>query len=175
MARPGLVALTVTAIVFVSIEALAEKSHQPGRVSRWPCVLVVESPLREVLEDAWDRSPTFRQQCDELAAAHAVVVLQWGDADSLSRAKTRMERRDGVIVAMVTVPTGSDTVELVAHELHHVLEKVRGLDHKSEARKTGSGVWRSDGGREVYETQAAIDAGRHVAKELAVSSSSRRE
>ena len=58
---------------------------------------------------------------------------------------------------------------------NELLERVRGLDHKSEARKTGSGVWRSDGGREVYETQAAIDAGRHVAKELAVSSSSRRE
>ncbi len=175
MERPSVVALTVTAIVFVSIEALAQTTQQPGRVPRWPCVLVVESPLREVLEDAWDRSPTFRRQCDELAAAHAVVVLQWGDTDSLARAKTRMQQRDGVIVAMVSVPTGSDTVELIAHELHHVLEKVRGLDHKSEARKPGSRVWRSDGGREVYETQAAIDAGRQVAKELTDRSALRRQ
>ena len=174
MACRSVVALTATAIV-VSMEAHAQTTQQPGRVPRWPCVLVVESPLREVLDNAWDRSPTFRRQCDELAAAHAVVVLQWGDTDSLSRAKTRMQRRDGVIVAMVSVPTGSDTVELVAHELHHVLEKVRGLDHKAEARKPRSGVWQSDGGHEVYETQAAIDAGRQVAKELTVSSSSRRQ
>ena len=170
MARRSIVALTVTSIVCVSIEVLAQTGRQPGRVPHWPCRLVVEwSSLREMLEDAWDRSPTFRQQCDELANAHAVVVVQWGDTDSLSRAKTRMELRAGVIVAIVSVPTGSDTIELVAHELHHVLERVRGLDHKAEARKSGSGVWRSDGGREVYETQAAIEAGRQVTKEVALS------
>jgi hypothetical protein len=129
-------------------------------------VLIVHSPLLEVLEDAWDRSPTFRQQCEELAEARAVVTLQWGVVNADSRARTRMQPHDGVIVATIFVPTGSDTMELVAHELHHVLEKVRGLDHKAVANGRRSGVWRADGGRETYETQAAIDAGRQVVKEL---------
>jgi hypothetical protein len=71
-------------------------------------------------------------------------------------------------VLVVAVPTGSETVELMAHELHHVIECIRGFDHKAEAARRGSGVWRSAGELEVYETQAAIDAGRQVAKELAV-------
>jgi hypothetical protein len=91
------------------------------------------------------------------------------DTDSQARAKTRIHLQDGVIVARVSIPTGPDTIELVAHELHHVLERVRGFDHKAEARKSGSGVWRSDGGREVYETQAAIEAGRQATKEVTLS------
>ena len=159
-------ALTGILIVWGSIEPYALTQEQPGRVRRWPGVIVVHSPLLEILEDVWDRSPTFRRQCQELAEAHAVVVVHWGSVDSESHAKTRMRRQDGVIVATISVPTGADTVELVSHELHHVIENVRGLDYKAEADRPRSGVWRSVGRLERYETQAAIDAGRQVAKEL---------
>jgi hypothetical protein len=77
-----------------------------------------------------------------------------------------MRHQDGVIVARIFVPTGLDTMELVAHELQHVLERTRGLDHKAEANRPASGVWRAVGAREAYETQAAIDAGREVINEL---------
>jgi hypothetical protein len=160
------IALTFTFIGGVSTGSHAQTEDQPGRVRRWPCVLIVHSPLLEVLEDVWDRSPTFRRQCDGLAEARAVVVLQWATMNSESRASTHMRRQDGVIVATISVPTGLDTVELVAHELQHVLEGVRGLDHKAEASRSGSGVWRAASAYERYETQAAIDAGRQVVKEL---------
>lgn len=163
----SIVVLTVTFSVWASIDTQAQTQDQPARARRWPGVLVVHSPLREVLEEMWDRSPTFRQECAELAEARAVVVLQWGATDSQWRARTGMQRRDGVIVATISVPTGSDTVELVAHEVHHVIEAVRGLDHKAEADKPGSGVWRTGNGvREEYETQAAIAAGLQVATEV---------
>jgi hypothetical protein len=158
--------LTAAFTVWFSVETRAGTGDQVGVVRRWPNIMIVHSPLREVIEEMWDRSATFRQACVELAEARAVVHFKWDVGDGQSRAKTGMQRRDGVVVAMVSVPTGSDIVELVAHELQHVIEHARGLDYKAEADRPGSGVWRTDGPLEKYETQAAIDAGRQVAKEV---------
>jgi hypothetical protein len=110
-----------------------------------------------------ERSETIRRQCDELAAARAVVVLEWGVMDSQSQARTAMEVRAGVVVASVKLPPLGDTIVLMAHELQHVIERTRGLDFHAEAERTASGVWQSLGG---YETQAALDVSRQVAKEL---------
>ena len=63
----------------------------------------------------------------------------------------------------MTIPPVRDAIELVGHELHHVVEHVRGIDLNAAADRPGSGVWRAFGG---IETQAAIDAGRQVAKEV---------
>jgi hypothetical protein len=123
----------------------------------------VKPTLLGVVEDGWHRSPTFRRQCEDLAAARAVVVLEWGTTDSQSRAISRMEVHDGVVVANVTIPPVPEALELVAHELQHVLEKAGGMDHELEANRPGSGVWRAFGG---YETQAAIDVGRQVWTEV---------
>jgi hypothetical protein len=77
-----------------------------------------------------------------------------------------MEVRDGVVVAWIYIPPVAEAIEHVGHELHHVLEKVGGLDFDAEARRPGSGVWRASGG---FETQAAIDTGRQVAPEVQAS------
>jgi hypothetical protein len=124
---------------------------------------VVKPTLLGAVEDGWMRSATLRRQCDELAAARAVVSLEWGATDSQSHAVTTMNVHDGVVVARARIPPVRDAVVLVAHELQHVLERIRGLDFEAEADRSGSGVWRAFGG---YETQAAIDAGRQVAREL---------
>jgi hypothetical protein len=158
--------ITAAFTVCFSVEARAGTGDQAGVARRWPNVMIVHSPLREVIENMWDRSATFRQTCHELAEARAVVHFKWDAGAGQSRAKTDMQRRDGVVVAIVSVPTGPDIVELVAHELQHVIENARGLDYKAEADRRGSGVWRTEGRLERYETQAAIDAGRQVAKEV---------
>ena len=129
----------------------------------WPCRLVVQPPLRGVIEDAYARSVTLQRQCQELAQAAAVVLLEWGTTDSQSRAIGRIDVRDGVVVARVIIPPVRDAIELVGHELQHVVECVRGIDLGAVADRPGSGVWRAFGG---IETQAAIDAGRQVAKEV---------
>ena len=157
--------LSITLLVSIEGVSGAFSMQTEGiraRVPSWPCRLVVKPTLVGVVEDGWEVSATLRRQCEELAAARAVVVLQWGPTDSQSRALSKMDVQDGVVVAQITIPPVSDAIELVAHELQHVLEKVRGLDFKGEAGRPGSGVWRAFGG---YETQAAIDAGRQVAKE----------
>ena len=150
----------------------ARQSPGSGQVrSRWPCRLVVKPTLRGVVDDGLRRSSTLQRQCDALAEARAVVALQWGTMDSQSRARSRMEVRDGVVVAWIDIPPVAEAIEHVGHELQHVLEKVGGLDFEAEARRPGSGVWRAFGG---FETQAAIDTGRKVRREVHESRQSRR-
>ena len=120
---------------------------------RWPCLLVVRPTLDGVVDDGLERSPTFRRQCEELAAARAVVTMEWGRTDSQSRAISKMKVQNGVVVAVVSIPPVAEAIELVAHELHHVIERTRGLNFESESKRAGSGVWRAFGG---YETQAAL-------------------
>lgn len=134
------------------------------RISRWPCRLVVKPTLLGVIEAGWARSPTLRAQCEALAAARAVVTLEWGPPpDSQARARAHLDRRDGVVVARIIVPPCPETLELVAHELQHVIELANGLDFEAESTRSGSGVWRAAWG---FETQAAIEAGRRVGREL---------
>jgi hypothetical protein len=138
-------------------------SEQPVRISRWPCRIVAPPSVRKVMDRGWDRSETIRRQCNELAAARAVVALEWGTTDSQSHAATTIGIHGGVVTATVRLPALGDTVVLLAHELHHVLERTRGLDLAVEAERPGSGVWRTSGG---YETQGAVDVSRQVAREL---------
>jgi hypothetical protein len=120
--------------------------------------------LLTAIERGWEASPTLKRQCDDLAAARAVVSVEWDKPNALWHARTRTGTHEGVVVAYVAVPPVGEAVGYVAHELQHVLERIRGLDFEAESRRTGSGVWRAASGD--FETQAAIDAGRLVWKEV---------
>jgi hypothetical protein len=157
------VMVMVASMASDSAISLAQTGEKPAEVRPWPCRLVVKPSLRDVIEAGWERSATLKQQCVELAAARAVVTLEWGKTDSQSHAVARIGRNKDVFVAAVWIPPVSDAVELVAHELEHVLERIRGVDFAAESKKRDSGVWRAFGG---FETQGAIDAGRRVKKEL---------
>jgi hypothetical protein len=169
---PRLTARFCTALVGVLVVASfadgspassAHRGENPAEIRPWPCRLVVKPTLLGVIEKGWERSATLRQQCEELAVARAVVKLEWGKTDSQSHALSRISSDKGVVVAVVSIPPVSDAVALVAHELEHVLERIRGVDFAAESKKRRSGVWRAFGG---FETQAAIDAGRRVSEEL---------
>lgn len=141
----------------------SQAGEKPAQVRIWPCRLVLSPTLLGVIEEGWKRSPTLRQQCEDLGAARAVIVLAWGKADSQSRATTQIQRDSGgVVAARVTIPPVYNALELVAHELEHVLETVRGMDHEAESRRERSGVWRAFGG---FETVGAIESGRRVWRE----------
>jgi hypothetical protein len=158
-------AVMVTAL-FVLGGPAGQSSQLAGKsaeVRVWPCRLVVRPTLLGVIEEGWKRSPTLRQQCEDLAAGRAVIVLAWGKTDSQSHATTEIQRDSGgVVAARVTIPPVHNALELVAHELEHVLETVRGVDHEAESRRQRSGVWRAFGG---FETVGAIESGRRVWKE----------
>jgi hypothetical protein len=145
-------------------EAVDEPVIRTAATAPRPCRLVVPEPLRNIVDDAWRLSETFRSQCRELADAGAVVVLtlraRFGRG---AQADTAMGvDAAGVVIATVSVPLDSRTVELIAHELEHVVEHATGANMAEESRRRGSGVWRTFGG---FETQRAIDTGRRVACE----------
>lgn len=160
----GLTIVAVAASAAVVSAGSSKDGQEPARVPVWPCRLVVRPTLLGVIENGWTRSATLRRQCEALAAARAVVALEWGRMDSLSHALTRITRnQEGIIVAKVAIPPVRDAVALVAHELEHVLEATRGLNFAEASEKPGSGVWKAFGG---FETQAAIDMGNQVRREL---------
>jgi len=163
---PGGAALGVFAIIGWScLTATLAAQDSPGRVNPWPCPIVVKPTLRGVFEKAYLRSRTLQRQCHDLLAARAVVELEWGiSKDSLVRAHTEMKlTEDGVVVAHISVPPVSEAVQLVAHELEHVIERAQGVDYAAESRRPGSKIWETRG---VYETQRAVDAERELAREL---------
>ena len=139
----------------------------PSTRSAWPCLLVVDEDLRPFAELAWDRSATFRDQCRTLGAARATVIVRSASSRDVHAAAARISPTSrGTVLARVRVRVrdGADVVELIAHELEHVLECVEGINLLAESRRDGSGVTMlSDG---AFESGRAIAAGRRVAREV---------
>jgi hypothetical protein len=131
-----------------------------------PCRLIASDDLQPFLQRAWDGSATFREQCRKLAAG-AVVVLHSSSARDFWRAAAQIGvSPEGVIVARVRVRCGPRTVELIAHELEHVLERMDGVDGAKYLvqSRLGRSVRLLPGG--AFETRRAIDAGERVAQEV---------
>jgi len=130
-----------------------------------PCRVLAQGRLRPLLDELWARSVTFRQQCRRLAGARALVLLQGASAgETVWPAESRIGRLgDGRVMARVRVRTGRESVEVIAHELEHVLERIDGVQLALDAMKRGSGTTIAGG---AYETRRATEAGRTVAKEV---------
>jgi hypothetical protein len=139
--------------------------HSAPSLIVWPCRLLVAKDLREFAELAWRDSATFRDQCRKLGAARAVLIVR--SSQEIFGAEARIGRSsDGATVARVRVRRSAEAlegVELIAHELEHVLEHVEGVKLLLETRRAGSGVSLSGG---TFETKRAIDTGRRVAQEV---------
>ena len=142
--------------------AIATATPAPSAL---PCRLLAQTHLLPLLDESWARSATFRRQCRRLADADAVVLLQGATAD-----QTRWdgESRIGVlangrVMARVRVRRGRESIEVIAHELEHVLERIDGVHPAFGAASAGSGATVAGG---AYETRRAQQAGRRVASEV---------
>jgi hypothetical protein len=130
-----------------------------------PANIDVTHDLVRVLERIYQRSATFRAQCERIAGADHVRVRMRIDTaiPSRCRAYTIVRRRGYDIVADVHLPPTSALIELIGHEFEHLLEQIEGLDLKRLAGVKGSGVRALEG--RVFETDRAQAAGRLVAAE----------
>jgi len=112
-----------------------------------------------------DRSETFREQCTRIAATRYLRVV-FGVARSVpdgSRAQTTIERfQAGAVVAFVTLKFAEDYVELIPHELEHVIEQIDGVRLSDEL--TAQRAWLGANG--TFETRRATAAGARVRQEL---------
>jgi hypothetical protein len=116
------------------------------------------------LEEYLAGSPTLRRQFEVIGAAAVTVAIRVSPIGlpEFRRAETSMGRYSlGRIKAQVTVPPGPDFLELLAHELEHVVEQIEGVDLAALAR-TGAATRTSRG---TYETVRAHEAGRAAASE----------
>ena len=129
--------------------------------------LDLASSYRTLVEQMVSRSPTFRRQCARLAAAPHLSVRVLSDPPDGARAGalTRIQMRPrGRLEAVVQVGMSARTVELIAHEIEHVIEQLDGIDLRAKSRLQASGVrriWDLD----AYETTRAIATGQRVARE----------
>lgn len=154
----------VLGVLLCGVLLSAERAQQCQQ-SSLPANMEFSHDLARVLQRVYDRSPTFRAQCDRLARdenLHVIVRLSTS-LPSRCRAMTTIKRYGRIIRADMQLPPGHLLVELVGHEFEHLLEQVEGLDLRALSRVRGTGVREVD--PELFETDRAIAAGRVVAEE----------
>ena len=132
-----------------------------------PANVTASALFQPVLQRMWQSSPTFRRQCRRLAAAprlHVSLVLEeLSRQPSSYHARSVLTRKTGVLVAAdIQLTILGDPVELIAHEIEHVLEQLDGVDLQGHAR-SGTVLKRNDG---AFETRRAIAVGKRVAEEV---------
>lgn len=146
-------------VVAADLQRQCQQSPLPANVD-------MALDLARVLRRIYDRSPTFRAQCERIASADNLRVTVRIDTriPSRCRAFTIVHRRGYAIRAQVHLPPSSSLTELVGHEFEHLIEQIEGLDLKRLARVKGSGVHEGEG--RVFETDRAQAVGRRVAGEV---------
>jgi hypothetical protein len=151
--------------------APAAPDDAPARAAA-PCampgqVLRAERHFERTIEELWHRSPTFRRQVARLTAGSLLVTIEpcWTHCPSTVRAQTTVEYQHGVPARATVQIQGrpSETAELIAHELEHVIEQLDGVDLARLASRGNPVVQLDQNGH--YETGRAQYIGRIAAVE----------
>ncbi len=143
--------------------------HSPAHAQlALPSNLHVAPMYREFVEAIADHSPTFEKQLMRIAAAagvevHVAIVPRVIGA----RARTRMVREGDVLTAWIEVDRLENVVELIAHEIEHVIEQIERIDLAWGARTAASGIYSVSVDGTAFETARAARAGVTVAREVA--------
>ena len=133
-----------------------------------PPNLMVPPGHRNLVRRMWDQSATFRRQCQRIGAARTLTVhVHAVPRPPTSEARTRLVHRPGSgLVADLYLSQVDRAVELLAHELEHIIERVDGIDLHQMTRRVPDLVWTTSDG--MYETRRAIHSGQTVASEVAM-------
>ena len=158
---PSELSLTIAAR---DVGIYAETSMVPDAVEI-PANLSVPSSYRTTVATMLERSPMFRRQCLRLVAAphFAVVVRMLHPVTGGPRARAQIRQDGPRIVAQVEINPLGDFMELLAHELEHVIEQLDGIDLAAKAAVARSGVRTCVDG--TFETDRAARVGSLVALE----------
>ena len=151
--------------MLLAIFGSAIDAEQPCRRSFLPANVSLLHDIEQPLRRIYERAPSFRAQCDRIAAAEGLRVTVRIDPliPSRCRAFTVVRRAGRRVLADVHLPPSSDHAELLAHEFEHIIEQIEGLDLKKMSRVKGSGVYQVE--YAVFETDRAQSAGRMVKAE----------
>ena len=139
-----------------------------------PMNLVMSSMYRSFVESLLADSPTFRRQCERLANTPGLTIRLNDDIrrqsspqnPALTTIRTRGSAR---VIAEVQINQFGREAELLAHEFEHIIEFLDGVDLKSKAKVSSTGVRGcacGNGSGAAFETRRAIHVGRIVAREV---------
>jgi hypothetical protein len=190
--RSALVALAAPAVILVASSAFAQSSEMVFALDRTsltsvreyvatdsvprqlalPSNLIVSSHYRPLLEDMLRQSSTFRRQCVRIAAEPQLLVeLRIGLSPSRSaiRAQTEISRQGGRIHAAIDIFRANDNIELIGHEIEHVIEQLDEVDLRGRAKLRDTGVHWLSAGSHMFETKRAVRVGLSVAGEIRAS------
>jgi hypothetical protein len=137
------------------------------RSSGLPVNLDVAEGLRPILQTMWQHSRTFRAQCARIERAPSLQVVltrERGTHPSTSGARTQFTRSNhrfhAAVILSLDVASNS-LIELIAHELEHVVEQLDGVHLTGRAEK---GISRN--ARDTFDTARASHIGQQVALEV---------
>ena len=163
-------ATAVTPASLVGIDAMREyagEAPESNAAGALPPNVTISKSLRPVAEKMLRHSPTFRRQCLRIANAPYLAITIEGFhplPSEHARARTLFVRRDGVLHAEIQIAPLNNHVELIAHEIEHVIEQLDGIDLALHASLRGSAASKSDDGS--FETVRAVRTGLTVAREV---------
>jgi hypothetical protein len=103
------------------------------------------------------------------AATHLTVSLQsaYPSTHQGLRATTEFSRDSkGNLSSNIEIVPLKDNVELIAHELEHVIEQLDGVDLAAKLRRPNSGVYATGDSGNLFETTRAKRVGFQVAREV---------
>jgi hypothetical protein len=161
--------IPTAAQAIIALPSVSAGTPSIGAAHDTPPNLVAPGTLRGVIEAMWRESATFKAQCARLRAAPSLVVqIRVGNPAQLGGAggRTRFvrERRNhsrAEIYLESNVRSLFDLVEVIAHELEHVIEQ---LDDVELVPAAPHGIyWTARGD---FETARAIHIGRKIAREV---------
>ncbi len=134
-----------------------------------PSNIIIPDGYRNLLEEMLRRSPTFRRQCRRIAAEpHLTISVHVAPRPPGAgiRAISHITRAPSGLTALIEVNSSDDEVELLSHELEHVIEQLDQVDLQSKAARSDSGVHRMVLDAPLFETIRATRTGLKVALEM---------
>jgi len=143
--------------------------HSPAHAQfALPSNVHVAPMYREFVEAIADHSPTFEAQLMRIATTvdvdvHVEIVPRVLGA----RARTRMVRDPEGLTAWIEVGRLDNVVELIAHEIEHVIEQIERVDLAWGARMAETGIYAVSVDGMAFETARAERTGVTVAREVA--------
>jgi hypothetical protein len=134
-----------------------------------PPNLRLDGEYRPLVESMLEHSPTFRRQCLRVAGDARLTIRLYPFLSSSTRgarAMTRMARGEDGLSADIYITRNDDEVELIAHEMEHIIEQLDEVDLFSMARLPHSGVHHVISAGATFETSRAAETGLRVAREV---------
>lgn len=145
----------------------AEEDRTAARLGP-PANLVVPASHQKIVRTMWEQSPTFRSQCERIGGGRTLTVhvRPFPQMRSTDAATHFVHRPGSGLIADVYLFRLDRFVELLAHELEHIIEQVEGIDLGQLARRAPHLAWST--ANRMYETRRAIHSGQTVASEVAM-------